>query len=223
MSATSSNSPLSLRLVPLFALLFSAPAMAGNDVWYPVNPYHGRASFDKPPVERPRATQPLPNYQWNEYPNGPNGPRVVKIVLSHDDLLRAENRMLDGLLADEREAALELRRAEDVVFGLSQRLSRLAPFRQASRQHYETWIDLVDEKNRFDAHATEVRRFLENCRLFQENLHRMLSRPQPTTVVVNVRNHQNREYIPTDYLRQKAIEHVLANPEGAGETLRLEF
>lgn len=223
MSAISSNPPRSLCIAPLFALLFAAPAVAGNDVWYPVNPYHGKASWEQPPAEWRGTTQALPSYPRQEYPNGPNGSRVVKIILSHHDLLTAENRMLNGVLANERAAAEDLRRTGDAVYDRSQRVRWLAPLRHDSIEQYQAWVDLTAEVNRLEAHAADLRNYLERCRQFKENLRRQLSRPQPTTVVWNVRNHQNREYVPTDYLRNKAIEHLLANPLAVGTTLRLNF
>jgi len=225
MSKTIQKRLFSLLAVPFFAIQLAATAAASNDVLYPDNPYSGRVSWTtgSRTVAQPPRTQPLPNYAWHEYPQGPNGPRIVEVVLSQQELTRARNQLLGRVQAKVRATSADLRTAQDRIADRRQRLRWIEPYRNASPEHFDTWSSLYDEVQDLDDFIVEAEKYLGRCRAYENYVRRLFSNPRPTRVFVTVLNHRNRQYVPTSYLRIKAVEHVQANAERVGSTLRMNF
>lgn len=220
MSAAIRPRLLLLLALPFLAVQLAAPASASDDVRYPDNPYSGRVSWNS--AQR-TVTPPPPNNSWHEYPSGPNGPRVVEVTLSPQELLNARNRLLGNVEAQARGAAQDLRQAEDLITDRRRRLSWIEPYCNSSYEHYQAWTDLRNHLQELEAFAAQARQYLDQCRSYVDNVRRRFSNRRPTVVVVTVLNHRNREFIPNDYLRGKAIEFLMANPDRVGSTLRMNF
>lgn len=177
----------------------------------PYNPYHGRQETpqrpksQRTPVRSPPRIHPV-YFDRSQYPDGPYGRRILRVVVTRDDL--DINEMKRVLISEEQRIRYELQQLDWVPMTgqeIDYRLYAHAVWEEMSRLMKTRDIALAKLRD-------------------NHNVQRQVELGLNTVVIWNVRNHRNRTYyVPNTYLERKAIAYVQHNPSVMGQTIYLDF
>jgi hypothetical protein len=198
-----------------------ALAVDGSSPWNPYSDPPGRINGTGDGAKPiPQAVQRY-NRNPKQYPSGPYGRRIVEVSVAARQLNPAECRPLMQLDYKIAAAIADIRSIDNYINEYTRRIWLIARYKSASREHLNAWRNLANtldmlHKQRYTATAS-----LRNLQASRYHMAAKFSSGRPTRVIINVRNHLKRSYIPTSHFLKDARQHVLANPELIGTTVYL--
>jgi hypothetical protein len=167
----------------------------------------------------------LKRYNRNprQYPEGPNGKRIVGVAFRPEHLNPANCRPLIALNRQIATTAAQIQQLDDMIRQYTQSLWLIAQYKNASQAHYNAYVYLSKQLNNTNALRHNASGALRDLQVARNRIVAKFATRKPTRLVWCVRNHLKRTYVPTNILHQKALQYILDHPELMGTTIRLYF
>lgn len=216
---------IALLTLTFAGLVVVAPTALASDL--PYNPYSGprrpRTESDREPVRGMRTARRLPQLDSREYPQGRRGPRHVHVEIGSAEREAIARLIIERARRHDQDYRLGLKNHDRAIRDYGQRLAAMQMNRNDSREDFSRWLDFRAYVERLTQTRDQIRADQMKARDYYRSLVKQIRHSGSTIVVWNVQNHQNRVYVPTDYLRRKAIGYLAKHLDRLGHTTRLNF
>jgi hypothetical protein len=202
-----------------------ALAVDGSAPWNPYSDTNRGPNPQSAPVGRAQNSPHMQGYVRNrgQYPNGLYGTRVVNTVVASRRLDPARCRVRVDLNRRIATATAECRYLDAKILQYSRSLWSISRYRNASREHYNAYLNVLNHLNALKVRRNQSASNLMSLRGALARVDHKLRSNTNTRIIISMRNHLKRSYVPSRYLRDKAVAYVLEHPELIGTTVHLNF
>jgi hypothetical protein len=202
-----------------------ALAVDGSAPWNPYSDANRGPNHQSVGVGKAHNSRHTQGYVRNrdQYPNGLYGDRVVDTVVASRRLDPARCRVRVGLSRRIVTATAECRYLDAQLLQYSRRLWSISRYRNASRKHYNAYLNVLSHFNALKVRRNQSASNLMSLQGALARIDHKLRSNTNTRIIISMRNHLKRSYVPSSYMRDKAVAYVLDNPELIGTTVHLNF
>jgi len=215
---------LAVVLVGNFLASF-ALAVDGSAPWNPYSDANCNRDRQSVPVRHTPPSRHEQEYMRNrhEYPRGLYGARVVNVGVGTRQLDPSRCRVRVSLGRQIVTGTAECRYLDDQILRYTRSLWSISRYRNVSHHHYNAYINTVNHLNTLKVKRNQSAANLMRLQAALARVDYKLRSKSRTQIVISMRNHLKRSYVPSSYLRDKAIAYVLNNPELIGTTVQINF